>query len=366
MKCNKILLMAALGLTMSALGALSAKGADGDNLKRTPTPPSYTLTEIAPGKGFAGAYMNNFGEIAGYIPAPSPAYNHAAIYVGGKIVDLGAQLNPAIPSQATFINLRGEVLLITTTSITGGTFDTGYTYKKGRFTPVKLPTGASMPWFSGLNDFGFAVGAFLDPTATNTPPVSGFLLGPDGAFVKLPIVPTAYFCINDVGQILGDNRTGGFVPTLREPGGRLIPLPFDSAAALNQLGHVCGRDGPATNVFLYAKGQVTNLGFLPGHPPHPYDGQSTEYTPTSLNDCDTVIGMVDSNIGEVFETGWLYTNGQMYDLAQCITPQAGFIIVGVSNILDDGRILAVGSSSSVFGPYQTVVLTPKSKKFMRP
>ena len=154
------------------------------------------------------------------------------------------------------------------------------------------------------------------------------------------------------------------MPTLREPGGRLIPLGFDSAAALNQLGHVCGRDGPGTNVFLYAKGRVTNLGFLPDHPPLPYsNGQSTGYSPTSLNDFDTVIGVVNSNVPDTFVTGWVYTNGKMYDLAQCITPQAGFIIVGVANILDDGRILASGSSSSVFGPYQTVVLTPMSKKF---
>src|SRR6202011_1554886 len=120
MKCNKILLMAALGLTMSALGVLSAKGADGDNLKRTPIPPSFTLTEIAPGKGFVGAYMNNCGEIAGWIPASSPAYNHAAIYVGGKIVDLGAQLNPTTTSEASFINLKGEVLLSTSTFTTQG------------------------------------------------------------------------------------------------------------------------------------------------------------------------------------------------------------------------------------------------------
>ena len=68
-------------------------------LLRLPIP----ITEIAPGKGFVGAYMNNFGQIAGYIPASSPAYYHAAIYLGGKIIDLGAQLNPAAQSVASFI-----------------------------------------------------------------------------------------------------------------------------------------------------------------------------------------------------------------------------------------------------------------------
>lgn len=129
--------MAALGLIMSALVATSANGGLGDNWKRAPTPPSYTLTEIAPGKGFVGAYMNNFGQIAGYIPASSPAYYHAAIYVGGKIIDLGAQLNPALQSVASFINLSGEVLLLTYPSTAGGVTN-GYTYKNGRFTLVKL------------------------------------------------------------------------------------------------------------------------------------------------------------------------------------------------------------------------------------
>lgn len=117
---TSILVTVALNLTMSALGAPSANDPLGDNLKRAPTPPSYTITEIAPGKGFVGAYMNNFGQIAGYIPASSPAYYHAAIYVGGKIIDLGAQLNPAAQSVASFINLRGEVLLITYPSTAGG------------------------------------------------------------------------------------------------------------------------------------------------------------------------------------------------------------------------------------------------------
>jgi len=61
---------------------------------------------------------------------------------------------------ASFINLSGEVLLITYPSTAGGV-NNGYTYKNGRFTPVKFPTGASIASFAGLNDFGFAVGIFF-------------------------------------------------------------------------------------------------------------------------------------------------------------------------------------------------------------
>lgn len=157
------------------------------------------------------------------------------------------------------------------------------------------------------------------------------------------------------------------MPTLREPGGRLIPLGLPSAAAVNQLGHVCGRDGPATNVFLYAKGRVTNLGFLPGHPPLVYNGQFfTQYFPTSLNDFDTVIGVLESNVPNTFSTGWVYTNGKMYDLAQSITPQSGFIVSNVETILDNGQILASGGLSFPDDLTRTVVLTPRLKNYIKP
>jgi hypothetical protein len=216
----RILLMAALGLTISAIGA------PGANWTPTPAPPSYTLTEIAPGKNFIGLYMNSFGEIVGSIPnslpGSMPGSFHAAIYVHGNIIDLGAQLNPAIESVASFVNLQGEVLVTSFTETAEGDFFAGYTYKNGRFTLVQFPTGASMNSFAGLNDFGCAVGNFIDPTNTNGSLVSGFLLEPDGAFVKLPIVTVGNSCINDVGQILGENRMVG-VRCAYSPGTRRSP-----------------------------------------------------------------------------------------------------------------------------------------------
>jgi hypothetical protein len=356
---TRMLLMAALGLAMSATRVAGANAAPAS------TPPSYTLTEIASGQNFVGQYMNAFGEIVGYIPGP--IYYHAAVYAHGNLIDLGAKINPFLNSQAYYVNLQGEVLLITTNS---KGINTGYTYKSGRFTALQFPPGASMNGFAGLNDFGFAVGDFIDPTNVNGSRVSGFLLWPDGALVKLPIVPTSDFCINDIGQIVGDYRTvGSDVLTLREPGGRLISIPmFNPDADLNQLGHLCTRDNFGTNVYLYANGHTTNLGYLPGHPPvlpNAYN-YSTIYSPAGINDLDSVIGTVDSNIGGIFETGWVYMNGQMYDLTQCVTPKTGFLILDAVNILDDGRILANGSSTSIFGPYQTVVLTPTPKKYIRP
>src|SRR6185312_2742817 len=53
----------------------------------------------------------------------------------------------------------------------------------------------------------------------------------------------------------------------------------------------------------------------------------------------------ESNVPNTFSTGWAYTNGKMYDLAQSITPQSGFIVSNVETILDNGQILASGGPS---------------------
>jgi hypothetical protein len=132
---------------------------------------------------------------------------------------------------------------------------------------------------------------------------------------------------------------------------------------------VCLTDGSYTNVYLYAGGRVSNLGYLPGHPPvgaflPPYVASYTAYVATSLNDFDTVIGGVFSNIG--FSTFWIFKNGQMYDLVKSIEPQTGFIISVTENIVDDGRILAVGEFSSPDGSVHTVMLTPLPNKSLRP
>jgi hypothetical protein len=132
----------------------------------------------------------------------------------------------------------------------------GYIYFDGIFFPIpRFPKGASLNEITDLNDLGQFVGNFIDPTTTNGGEVSGFLDQPNGAFVELPIIPMGRRDINDVGEILGDYRTpGNDMATIRQPGGNLVSLGFTSASAINQLGHVCGWDDLALNVFLYANG----------------------------------------------------------------------------------------------------------------
>ena len=54
--------------------------------------------------------MNAIGQIAGTVTV-NVTISHAAIYRNGKVIDLGALLNPALSSEADFINLLGEVVL---------------------------------------------------------------------------------------------------------------------------------------------------------------------------------------------------------------------------------------------------------------
>jgi hypothetical protein len=294
---TRILLTAALGLTISAMTALAALA---------PLTPSYTYSEIAPGKNFHGNYMNAFGEIAGYVDTSQPGRGHAAIYRKSKVIDLGALLNADLDSEASFINRKGEVTL---TAFTGGTDGfTGYIFKRNVYSPVILPTGAFMNEFCGLNDFGQTVGNFIDPTVTNGGSVSGFLREPDGAFGKLPIIPFfASGSINDFGQIVGSNRmAGGFESiTARDPGGALVQLAANQIpVAINELGDVIGYDGPAANGYLYADGKVTNSGHLPTAPTGAY------YFPTGLNDFDTVVGVIEGFASNPDATRWYQISAQ--------------------------------------------------------
>ena len=354
------LFLAALALGLITSGNLSV-GAPDPFLRPTLGAPclSYTVTEIATGQNFQGSYMNARGEIAGTVPGPSPGLSHAAVYRDGQITDLGALLNPAMDSEAQFVSLEGEVFL---TTFVGGEFGfKGYVYKHGRFTVLKFPPGAAINEFAGINDFGQAVGSFVDPTATNGGSVSGFIREPDGALVKLPIIPLfGNYSINDFGQIIGDNRMpGSDTAVLREPGGRLVQLGFASAVAINQRGHVAGYDDTASNVLLYARGKVTNLGHLPGFPVT----AGTFYFPTALNDFDTVVGVIEAPDAE---TGFIYVRGQMYDLTKLISPQNGFIVNFVQTVLDNGQILASGGFSSPDDIDRTVVLTPRFERFFLP
>jgi hypothetical protein len=349
MNFKNTILTAALGLIMSAMTALAAP---------PPLTPSYIYREIAPGKNFHGNYMNAFGEIAGYVETSPSGRDHAAIYRNGKVIDLGALLNADLNSEASFVNLKGEVTL---TTFTGGVDGfTGYIYKRKVFSPVILPTGAFMNEFCGLNDFGQAVGNFIDPTVTNGGSVSGFLLEPDGAFVKLPIIPLYESgSINDFGQIVGSNRMPGFESiTLRERGGALVQLAANQIpVAINERGDVIGYDEPAANGYLYADGKVTNLGHLPTAP------TGALYFPTGLNDFDTVVGVIE---GSGFETGFVSANGKMYDLTAIVTPKNGFIINFVRNILDSGQILATGGYSVPDDLERTVILSPRFSKSIKP
>ena len=55
----------------------------------------------------------------------------------------------------------------------------------------------------------------------------------------------------------------------------------------------------------------------------------------------------------------------MYDLAQSITPQSGFIVSNIETILTDGQILASGGPSFPDDLTRTVVLTPRFKNYIK-
>jgi hypothetical protein len=370
---TRILLTAALGLTISA--SFGAPGpvrtpipAPTATPVPTPKPPLYTVTEIAPGKTFTGNYMNLEGVIVGAININDFAVQHAAVYKNGKLTDLSYLFKPGISSEVQYVNREGDLAIRTVDFSVPGE-STCYTLKDGHLTQLKDPAGTFLDVFGGLNNFGQTVGSGNNLTPTGGIGTAfGFFAGILNNVVKLPIVVESGLgygnSINDFGQICGSITTiispssSNVQGYLRQPHGELIPLPnIVLPFAINDLGHVVGQDGPAANVYLYAKGKSTNLGHIPDIP-------TGDYFPVSVNNFDVAVG---NTFTFTEETGWVFTNGQMYDLAKSVPgfnfefanspEETPFVDMFVNEVLDDGRILVIGDFFQ-----RTFVLTPIPNK----
>ncbi|MBX3359684.1 MAG: hypothetical protein KF745_14790 [Phycisphaeraceae bacterium] len=159
--------------------------------------------------------------------------------------------------------------------------------------------------------------------------------------------------ISDAGDVAGHSmrQTGGSCPVLWT--GQIaaeLPTPPGSvgqANAVNNLAEVVGSiiDAQYDNrAVLWRAGQFLDLGTLGGPLPWAFAAD--------INDRSQIVGASDSPLGF---TGFLWEDGEMYDLRRFLAPGYDYEITTANAITDDGVIAA---TASIDGRQTAVLLRP--------
>ena len=348
----------------------------------SPPSPSYSLTDLGVLPGFRqtlGHSINALGEVAGSCStyaSSGTTSQHAFVYRRGKLIDFGALYNPALITSASFVNSEGDVILTYGVPIPPYyTADRNYSvlYRNRRFTT--LPNGGSL-LVNGLNDRGQIAGNFIlsnggydDFSAT-----SAFLIEPNGTLLTLPTFgPLGNLGFIYVQGITQGGRVYGTVPTgaysiydavIASAYGPPVNLKTSNdgtgSLVVNNVGDyvvIALILEPYDLPVLHVGAKTINLGLIPGT-----ENGLEYYTPTGINDCDTVVGYALHQASNAL-TPFVYLHGAMYDPNTLITPTAPLVhLFQALGVNDAGQILAVGSTNgepSTDGPpYHTFILNP--------
>jgi probable HAF family extracellular repeat protein len=253
----------------------------------------------------SGAWaINDRGRVVGDIAAGGDAF-HAALFVRGRIVDLGTPMG--LPgATAIAINHAGDVLIQVEV---GYAFAEGFLLHHGQ--TVALPIQSA--W--GLNNRRQAVGSVGPALLQRAVVVSGNTVTDptQGIGAGFSTVATA---INARGDV-----AGGYVPS----------------------------DGSTGGAFLERDGVLTDLGGLPG-------GAFT--VALALNSRDQVVGYafgIGNGVGHAF----LYDaqlDPPMQDLNDLIPPDSGIVFNQATGINDRGDIVGIGTVGQ-FPPFRAFLLS---------
>lgn len=357
----------------------------------------YTVTPITQGEGSG---INNKGDVVGTLNGVFQPYisEHAFLYKGGKLTDLGAP-TASVDSSAVAVNdfdeVAGSIYFISGEFVTDAD---AFSYKNGQW--AVFATGLSeIAWAdaSGINNQGEIIGSNPTATASYLHPAAHAFVYKNGILVDLGTlggIDSYASAINSAGQIVGiaDNTAGEGETFLysngrmKAVGGPLTPSvvsyrinatttktttttfePF----AINDNGWIgvnfstsigtttttttgsTSTGNYSTYAALYINGKLYNLGTLAGF---------TGSTGASINNSGTVVGNLLGNIttpNDVYvgvTGGFVYSNGRMYDL-NTLLGTAGWKITGVGQINEAGQIAATGTYGGQTVTY-ALLLTP--------
>ncbi len=353
----------------------------------------YSLMSLASlgGTSSGASSINNRNWVGGFSNLSGDSTQHAVVWAGGEIFDLGTLGGPnssvawpnhndhAVVGIAETPNLDplGERWSCAAffPSSTGHTC-LGFVWRDGVMSP--LPTlGGNNGYAAGANRLGQIVGwaetAVHDPTCI-APQVLQFeavIWGPRGDEIQqLPPLPgdpdSAATAINDRGQVVGISGTcykavgalSAKHAVLWENGsaidiGNLGGAAWNTPAAINNRGEVAGfsdlpgddPNHPNFHAFRWTRrGGIEDLGTLPG------DRLSLAF---GINEGGQVVGQ---SIGGSGSRAFLWENGVMVDLNALVPPGSPFLIYA-NDVNDAGRIVGQAYDRST-GEFFSFVAVP--------
>lgn len=357
-------------------------------------PPSYIVTDLGtlPGGTFSQAtFVNNNGLITG-LSAAADGTQHAVLWQGGKITDLGAPGLGGPNSGAFGANVSGQVVISAETSILDPNnenfcgYNTGLkciaaVWQNGVMTP--LPTlGGNNATVGAINSLGQVAGiaetGVRDPACPSAMAVNGtgpqvldfeaVIWGPQpGQIVELRPLPGDTVAIaagiNDKGQAVG---TSGLCGNTILPGfeGGPHAVFWDTDGSAHDLGNLGGTGTPASlgvNNIGFAinnQGQVAGQSVLPGNRTfHPFLWASQ----TGMQDLGVLpgdlvgAGLAMNNRGAVVGASvsapgpaggnpraYLWRNGVMTDLNTLVQADSPLYLLTAFGINDAGVIIGFG------------------------
>ena len=357
--------------------------------------PAYSVRTLPSlGGGAAGASsINQAGWISGLSTLAGDQVMHAALWVRGESVDLGALGGPGVNSGVAWPNhAAGAVVGISETSTpdplgeawscaafipTTGHTCLGFVWQHGTMTALST-LGGNNGYAAGANAAGQIVGwaetARPDPTCV-APQVLGFeavLWDPPSNQAKaLPPLAgdtaSAATAINGRGQVAGisgicQNAVGASSAkhaVLWEDGvpsdiGNLGGVAWNTPAAINERGQVVGfsdlpgdaPNKPNFHAFLWTRaGGIQDLHALAG------DRLSLAY---GINNQGDIVGQ---SIGSGGSRAFLYRNGTMLDLNALVPPGSPQLIY--ANDIDDRGEIVGQAFDSASGQFVAFVATPR-------
>ena len=331
-------------------------------------PPRYVVTDVGDlGGGEAYAFaINSSGQIAGYSYLAGHSLGSSCderrgfLYQNGVMSELPSLAGTRFAT-ASGINAGGEVagtneVYVADSRCTGGCFP-GYC---GIQTPVLVSNGAAidlsapLPWYAGVandvNAGGQVVGWSRKADLPNPRTWHAFL-SENGVRTDLGTLDKDWSIasgINDDGVVVGYSQLvegSGLWYGFRWSDGVMTPLPslgantFNGANDVNAAGDAVGVSGPNSSVtqpvLFTSAGGVVDLGSLGG----------TQGSASALNDRADAVGYSYTG-GNQSRHGFLYRNGQLWDLNDLIPANSGWELIAATDINNSGSIVGYGCHNS--------------------